>query len=142
MLETKKKTYFFSCHQSSFFVPLTRVQRCGSPKAGAFSEAVQSAAKGTASGAPAGPHGAVPLRRDHRALRLPAVLLIQQGGAVWVSDTEGGHTQGVAVTVLEEQRRDGRLMLSMNNLKTITVTVDQVQHNQDCSHEVQKLNIF
>lgn len=101
MLETKKKTYFFSCHQSSFFVPLTRVQRCGSPKAGAFSEAVQSAAKGTASGAPAGPHGAVPLRRDHRALRLPAVLLIQQGGAVWVSDTEGGHTQVVAVTVLE-----------------------------------------
>lgn len=86
-------------------VALTREQRCGSSKAGGCSRAVQSAAEGAASGAPAGPHGAVPLRRDQGALRLPTILLIQQGGAVWIPNPEGGHTQAVTVTVLDEQRK-------------------------------------
>lgn len=77
--------------------------------AGTCRGAVQSASEGAASGAPARPSGAnraIPWRRDHRALQLPTVLLIQQGGAVWISNTQGGHTHTVAVTILDQQWRD------------------------------------
>lgn len=116
-------------------VILTREQRC-------CSGAVQSASEGASSGAPAGPHGAngaIPLRRDHGALWIPTVLLIQQGGAVWIPDTEGGHTQTVTVTVLDERSRAeqvNRLTSSWTaqvpNIKTIILTAaaDQVQHWQ------------
>lgn len=80
--------------------------------AGPRGGAVQSAAEGAASGAPAGPGGAVPQRRDHGALRLPAVLLVQQGGAVRIADPEGGHAQTVTVTVLETGKLNQYILLS------------------------------
>lgn len=71
---------------------LTRKQRCVSPKAGALS-LVFHFVEGAAS-------GAVLLRRDRRALWLSAAVFTQRRETVWISNTEGGHAQAVAVTIL------------------------------------------
>lgn len=67
-----------------------------SPKAGALS-LVFHFVEGAASGAPA---GAVLLRRGRGALCLSAAVFTQRRETVWISNTEGGHAQAVAVTIL------------------------------------------
>lgn len=79
------------------FVVLTRKQRCVFPKAGALS-LVFHFVEGAAS-------GAVLLRRDRRALWLSAAVFTQRRETVWISNTEGGHAQAIAVTILHQQDR-------------------------------------